>query len=94
MVVAPLDPVRDIPVDKVTDPLTPLAPEFEVARTSSPLVVVLPNPLQIEIAPPVFDVDMPADTSIEPPTPEVPEPTVIEIKPPRPLVAASVPIEI
>jgi len=45
MEIAPEVPLTDTPVLRETEPLTPSAPEFEVAREMLPLEVVVPEPL-------------------------------------------------
>ena len=59
----------------------------------APLVLAMPWPVRIEIAPPVWTVLSPAVTITAPPTPLVPLPTVMLKAPPLPPVDAPDPIE-
>jgi len=73
----PLTPELAVPVLSTNIPLTPFAPEFEVRSVIDPLEVEDPNPLLIEMAPPLLEDDIPALNVILPPRPLSPDPTKI-----------------
>ena len=73
---APLLPLLELPVLSTRRPLTPALPELDVFMTNAPLLVAVPRPVMIEIAPPVAEEETPAAIAISPPGPLLPEPTV------------------
>merc|ERR1719482_517541 len=94
IMMAPLLPLTDVPVLKISMPLTPEVPELIDRIVMAPLDVAVPSPLARCTAPPVCTVLRPASKTTAPPTPLVPLPTLTSTIPPRPAVAAPVPISI
>merc|ERR1711991_46586 len=88
---APLLPPFDVPLLKISAPLTPDVPELIDRIVIAPLDVDVPSPDAIATPPPVCAVLRPADACTLPPVPDVPLPAVISTMPPRPAVAAPVP---
>ena len=84
-------PLTEVPLLKTSAPLTPDAPELALRIVTTPLVVAVPSPEPMEMAPPVCTVLRPASAMIAPPAPLVPLPTVMRTMPPRPAVATPVP---
>lgn len=80
-----------LPVLRTRFPLTPLV-VTEVAKEITPLLVRVPDPLEMVTSPPVLGYDVPAAIVMLPPLPDCPTPTVMEIPPPAPLLAKPVPM--
>jgi hypothetical protein len=77
MYMLPLLPTLDVPVLRVSRPLTPDGPALAVLKRKEPLEVTVLYPLIIEVRPPDSDVEVPADRIRSPPVPLSPEPTAM-----------------
>ena len=87
--IEPVVPLDDVPDVKVSAPLVPNVPAFDVRKMTDPLDVVVPFPAVNDMNPPVLDaVVVPDAIEISPPTPVVPVPTLTRISPLLPCVAA------
>ena len=58
MRIDPLAPEEVVPVEKTSSPLTPLTPAFKVRMITLPEDDSVPNPLIIEMEPPVAPVEL------------------------------------
>jgi hypothetical protein len=74
--IEPLLPLLEVPVLKITEPLTPSSPALDVRIDIIPLDVDDPYPLVIYWLPPDNADESPADITISPPIPLSPDPTV------------------
>ena len=92
--IEPLLPPRAVPVLRLSAPLTPFVPEFDVLTVKLPLVLEALKPVLIETEPPVDTVLSPALITILPAAPSVPEPTATLMLPAVPDVAEPVRTEI
>jgi hypothetical protein len=66
---SPDEPTLVVPELKLSAPLTPLVPAFAVFIVIEPDVVAVPTPVDIEMAPPVFEAERPPVDAISPPVP-------------------------
>ena len=75
-----------VPELKIRAPLMPLVPEWRDRIVTEPLVDNVPDPPNMDTAPPVAPLPLPAVNSIEPPWPVVPvwvvvPPTIVTLPP-------------
>ena len=88
----PEEPLLVVPDVKDNMPLTPFVPAFIVFTMTAPLESVVPSPVAIETAPPVFAKLCPAVTTTSPPGSVLDLPMETNMSPPSPCVALPVAI--